>query len=215
MAASEPTKPTSFAPRHASTRSSSCSRDAAPGSAPSSSLMFTCRFLTRPAASSWIALRRDRSFSRDCRTVSTRSARSSRDARKRDGLRSATADANRCRSSGDSPRQRDAFARRLVFVERSREAVVQQLRQRSIGETPAAGLAARAVIAFVFRVDDALHGFTANRAWFAKASMDCHLRPERRHLFGKCLAAFAAQAPGPLLEYGTGRIVQTRHLNVG
>src|SRR5262245_51952178 len=49
----------------------------------------------------------------------------------------------------------------LQFLDALRPVVLQQARQRPIGEQPSPGLTARAVVALVLGVDDALHGGAA------------------------------------------------------
>src|SRR5207248_2360633 len=86
------------------------------------------------------------------------------------------------------------------LVDRSRPARFQKARQRAIGEDGASGLTARAVVRFVFGVDDALHGRAANRTRLSEFAVHRHLRTERGHPRRKVLAGFGAQANRPLVE---------------
>ena len=72
-------------------------------------------------------------------------------------------------------------------------AVMQQPRQRSVGEDLAAGLAARAVVRFVLGVDDALYRCAADRAWLAVAPVHGHRVVERGDLFRERVARVVAQ----------------------
>src|SRR6185503_11504730 len=69
------------------------------------------------------------------------------------------------------------------LVDRARPALLQQPRQRAVGEDPSAGLAARAVVGFILRVDDALNRRAADRAGLAVAPVHRHLLAEGGHLF--------------------------------
>ena len=71
------------------------------------------------------------------------------------------------------------------LVKGLRPVVLQQLRERAIGEQPAFGLARRAIVHFVLAVYDALHRCAAPRARFAEAAVYGHPFAERRHFFGK------------------------------
>src|SRR5262245_30922907 len=64
------------------------------------------------------------------------------------------------------------------LVDRARPAFVQQPRQGAVGENDAVGLAARAIVALVFGVDDPLHRCAAHRARLAVAAMHGHLGAE-------------------------------------
>src|SRR5215510_8179672 len=76
--------------------------------------------------------------------------------------------------------------RRLFeFLDRSRPVVLQKPRHRAIRQHLPLRLAARAVVRFVFRIDDALHARAADRAWLAEAAMYGHIGPESSHFFGK------------------------------
>src|SRR3989442_12868698 len=98
------------------------------------------------------------------------------------------------------------------LVDRSRPARFQEARQGAIGEDRACGLTARAIVRFVFGVDDALHGCAADRAWLSEFAVHRHLRTERRHPGRKILTGFGAQANRPLVEDRARSAVQPRDL---
>src|ERR1700758_3810000 len=70
----------------------------------------------------------------------------------------------------------------LEVFERPRPVPSQKLRKRPIDEQLAAGLASRAVVRLVFRVDDSLDGIAANGTGLPVAAVHGHALPKRRHL---------------------------------
>src|SRR5690606_4631578 len=75
----------------------------------------------------------------------------------------------------------------LELVEGLGPALLQQARERAIGQELAAGLAAGAVVGLVLRVDDALHGRTADRAGLLVLAVHGHLRADRGDLLREAL----------------------------
>src|SRR5579872_1485221 len=86
----------------------------------------------------------------------------------------------------------------LEVVDRFRPVVLQEPRERPVGEELPAGLAPRAVVALVFRIDDPLHRRAANGAGQLEAPVHGHGRMERGHLRRKSTAGFGAELVGPL-----------------
>src|SRR4029078_9594433 len=64
----------------------------------------------------------------------------------------------------------------IYLVKRARPVVLEQPRQRAIGQQAAAGLALRAVVALVVGVDNVLDQRTANRTRLLEAGVHPHLR---------------------------------------
>src|SRR5262245_22229885 len=75
----------------------------------------------------------------------------------------------------------------LQILESLRPVRLEQSRQRAIGEQPPRGLAFRAVVAFVFRVDDALHRRAAHRTRLLVFAVHRHLVVERGDFCRKAL----------------------------
>src|SRR5438128_1708777 len=86
------------------------------------------------------------------------------------------------------------------FFEVARPIVLEQARQRTVGENLAPGLAARAVVRLIVGVDDALNRRSADRTRLAESAMRCHLGPEGGHFLRKAGAYVLAQALGPVAE---------------
>src|SRR5258708_4426302 len=101
---------------------------------------------------------------------------------------------------------------RSDVVDRLGPVVLQEPRERTVGEQPAAGLAARAIVALVLRVDDPLHGRAAHGAGLLEAAVHRHLFAKRRHLLGKAVAGLGAQQTGPLRERGARCLVEASRL---
>src|SRR5206468_1990301 len=118
------------------------------------------------------------------------------------------------KSTGNArPTERMRFRRGSgELVDRARPALVQEPRQCAIGEDDAAGLAARAVVAFVLGIDDALHRHAADRTWLAEAAVDGHLRPKCRDSLRECAAGLHAQTLDPFAENGASRGEESRDL---
>src|SRR5207253_4307313 len=74
------------------------------------------------------------------------------------------------------------------------------------------GLAAGAVIGFVFRVHDSLHGCATVGARLAEAAVDRHLRPEGSYLGWKSTSRFLAQPERPLGQHRLRGGIQAQHL---
>ena len=78
--------------------------------------------------------------------------------------------------------------------------MLQEARERAVGEHPAAGLAARTVVRFVGGVADALDRRAAVRAGLGVAPVHRHAVAKGGDLLGKVLARRGAQAPGPVRQ---------------
>src|SRR5262245_53841827 len=103
----------------------------------------------------------------------------------------------------------------LELLEAFRPILLEQPRQRAVGEQAALGLAGRAVVRLVVGVDDALYRRAAHRARHAELAVDGHLGPERRHLVGEAVADLVAHALGPQVQRVDARAVEARDLVVG
>src|SRR5258705_7539749 len=73
----------------------------------------------------------------------------------------------------------------LERVDRSGPALVQQPRERAVGQDDAARLAARAVVAFVLGVNDALHRRSAHRAGLSESAVRGHFRSKGGDALGE------------------------------
>src|SRR5688572_32841435 len=104
------------------------------------------------------------------------------------------------RGRGRGRGARQAGPALLELLERARPVLLEQPRQRPIGEQLAAGLAHRAVVRLVLGVDDTLHRRPAHRARLAELAVHRHLGPERGDLVGEAVADLGAEPRGPLLE---------------
>src|SRR5688572_4117617 len=91
-------------------------------------------------------------------------------------------------------------AARLELLERPGPVLVQQPRQRAVGEQPPAGLAAGTVVRLVLGVDDALHRRPAHRTRLAVAAVHGHARAERGDALRKILTGLLPQPLDPLDE---------------
>src|SRR5574341_1765502 len=80
----------------------------------------------------------------------------------------------------------------VQLIHRAWPALLEQARERAVGEDHAAGLAARAVIGLVLRIDDALHRGAAHRAGLTVASVHRHLRTEGGDVLWKAIACLFA-----------------------
>ena len=102
--------------------------------------------------------------------------------------RSATADRRATsteRSKSRAAPRRQRLLALLQLLERPRPVVLEQPRQRAIGQQLAAGLAGRTVVRFVRGVANALHRRAAHRTRLAVAAVHGHPVAKRRHLLGK------------------------------
>src|SRR5712664_2530672 len=101
------------------------------------------------------------------------------------------------------------------LVDRARPARLEQARERAVGEDLAAGLAARAVVGLVVRVDDTLDRRAAHRAGFAKSSVHRHDLAKGGDFLRKIRARLLAQPLGPSGERCPRRIAESLHLGPG
>ena len=99
-----------------------------------------------------------------------------------------------------------------MTLERSMPVVFQEPGKRAIREHAATGLAARAVVAFVLCVDDALDGGIADGTGFLETAMDGHLVTKRGDLFGEAAFQLATKMIDPYEERRSRRVVKTRDL---
>src|SRR4030095_13697627 len=86
----------------------------------------------------------------------------------------------------------------LQLLQRSRPVVLHQARKRAVCEQASLVLTARAVIAFVRGVEEALPRRAAVRARLAIAPVHRHSRPERGHFLGEAAGALAIERFAPL-----------------
>src|SRR5688572_25147298 len=110
-----------------------------------------------------------------------------------------------------APRRAQLFQ----LLGRARPVVLEQPRERTIGEQPALVLATRAVVGLVLRVDDLLHGRAAARAGLAVAAVHCHPLAERGHLLREAVAHLSPEAVRPLDERRARGLVERRELERG
>src|ERR1700724_2714443 len=96
---------------------------------------------------------------------------------------------------------------RFQFLECARPVVVQQARERAVGEQAAAGLALRAIVSLVARIAYPLNLSPAARTRLPVAPMHGHLGPKRGHLLGKPAIRLGAKAVGPFDQSRAGRFV--------
>ena len=73
---------------------------------------------------------------------------------------------------------------RLKIIEMSRPIILEQARQRAVGQDSAVRLAAGAVVGLVVGVADPLHGRTADGTGLAKPAVHGHAGTKRGHLLG-------------------------------
>src|SRR5262249_10544590 len=73
-----------------------------------------------------------------------------------------------------------ALQMNFPFIQTPRPVLFKKSRHRAICQQSAFGLASRAVVAFVVRIDNALNRRTADGTWFAITAMHSHLRTECR-----------------------------------
>src|SRR5690606_2233385 len=88
-------------------------------------------------------------------------------------------------------------SRLLELVDRLRPVVLQQARQRPVGQETAPGLAGGAVVRLVVGVDDPLHRRSAPWARLAVLAVHRHVGPERRHLLRPPPPHLGPQLLGP------------------
>src|SRR5581483_3182645 len=107
-----------------------------------------------------------------------------------------------------APARRSGTAARLELVERARPVLMEQARERAIGEQPSRGLAGRTVVGFVVSVADPLNRRAADRTGRAIATMNRHRGSKGRHVFGESVAGLGAQPRDPFAECVAGRLVE-------
>src|SRR5439155_1090252 len=100
----------------------------------------------------------------------------------------------------------------LELLQPSRPVLLQQARERAVGEERPARLAAGTVVRLVPRVDDPLHGRAADRTRLPVAAVDGHGRTEGGDALRKPGPDFVPQALRPLTERRTDRVVQPSDL---
>src|SRR2546423_8592961 len=116
----------------------------------------------------------------------------------------------RCACRGDR-----SMASSLELLDRARPILLQQPRQRAIGEQPPFRLTTRAVVRFVVAVANALHRRRAGGAGLPEFSMHRHLVVKGGDLLGKAVADVRTQSCRPLDERLTCSVIETRDLIVG
>src|SRR5258708_2786447 len=78
----------------------------------------------------------------------------------------------------------------LQFLNGSGPIVFEQPGKRPVGEQFAVGLAARAIVGFILRIDDPLNGGAAYETWQAVPTVNGHSLPKSRDLFWKTFTRF-------------------------
>src|SRR5579864_2062939 len=89
-----------------------------------------------------------------------------------------------------------------------------QSRQRAVGEQPTPSLTARAVVAFVVGVGNALYRGAAHRARLLETTVHGHLGTKSGDLLGKTVLRILPQAIDPDKQRRARGIVQPRRLLV-
>src|SRR4029079_10409145 len=100
----------------------------------------------------------------------------------------------------------------LPFFNGPRPIVLEQPRQRAIGEQLAAGLATWAVVALVFSMHDPLDRRAANGARLSKTPVNCHFRTKCSHLLWKLFGCLGGQSLGPATQHVPNSVVECRDL---
>src|SRR5262249_36144807 len=100
----------------------------------------------------------------------------------------------------------------LEGVDGTGPVVVEQTRQRAVGEQLPTGLTARAVVGLVLGVHDPLHRRATGRTRLAIATVHRHPGPERGHTLGKVAARLRADTVDPFAKHRTRGGVEPRHL---
>ena len=88
--------------------------------------------------------------------------------------------------------------------------IPKQAGERTVGQEPASSLARRAIVRFVFRINDSLDWGAAHGAGQPVASVNRHPFPECRHLFRKTLSRFLAQPLRPFHQSLARSSMETR-----
>src|SRR5215472_3060743 len=100
----------------------------------------------------------------------------------------------------------------LQLLQAPRPVLLEEPRERAIGQEPSAGLAGGTVVRLVVGVDDALDRRAAVRTRLPVATVDGHPLPEGGHLLRKSGAGLLAKPVGPGPENGAGRLVESPDL---
>src|SRR5205814_1650830 len=100
----------------------------------------------------------------------------------------------------------------LELLQPSRPVLLQQARERAVGEERPARLAAGTVVRLVPRVDDPLYRRAADRTRLAVAAVDGHGRTEGGDALRKSGSDFVPQPLRPLTARRTDRVVQPSDL---
>src|SRR5205085_9035804 len=98
------------------------------------------------------------------------------------------------------------------FFDGSRPIVLEQPRQRAIGEQLAAGLTARAVVTLVFGVHDPLDRCPTGSARLSKSTVNGHVRTKGGDFFREPLRCFISQSLRPTGKHILHRIVEASDL---
>src|SRR4029079_1906205 len=107
------------------------------------------------------------------------------------------------------------FARAAFeFVESLRPVPSEEARHRAVGEEPAAGLAARAVIRLILGVDDPLNRGAARGARLTIAAVHGHLGAEGRDLLGEARPGLRREAVPPRDERRPDRLAAALDLSL-
>src|SRR5262249_973541 len=100
----------------------------------------------------------------------------------------------------------------LEFIECLWPVLAQEPRERPICEQLSLGLALRAIVHFVFTVDDALYGRSTGRAGLAEPAMHRHALVERGYLLRKVAAGLLLKLQRPFRKRGAGCQIQHARL---
>ncbi len=96
----------------------------------------------------------------------------------------------------------------LQLVQVSRPVILEQARERPIGEDTALGLATGAVVGLVVGVADPLQRYGADRAVLAITAMYGHLRTECGNFPQEVVTCLKAKPIGPFPEHELGSVEQ-------
>src|SRR5436190_23033429 len=100
----------------------------------------------------------------------------------------------------------------LELVDRFGPILLEQARQRAVGEQAAVRLAARTVVRLVVGIADSLHLGLANGAWLAVLAVHGHLVVKRRDLAREVAMRLLAQSVEPCREHLARNREQARRL---
>src|SRR5687768_12877229 len=103
----------------------------------------------------------------------------------------------------------------LELLDPLRPILLEQPRERAVGEQSPLGLATRTVVRLVVRIANALDGGPAHGTRLAVLPVHSHFRAKRRHFLRKLAISLRTKALHPFAQYGLRRVVDPADLLVG